>query len=95
MQADELSSKYARVDDENAQAGWTELYNAAATGCMHGPSCALGSGCQVGCPSMQASHNPSLLVMHNTAGQHVLDGGLLSSRNQLLSGSVLLLHTAC
>ena len=49
LQAEELNSKYKRTNDENAKEDWTELFNAAATGCMHGVNCALGPGCQVSC----------------------------------------------
>ena len=49
MQAEELSAKYMRVGEEGAREGWTELYEASANGCMHGPRCQLGPGCQVWC----------------------------------------------
>ena len=47
LQAEELNSKYGRISDEHAKEGWMGLYDAAASGCMHGVNCALGAGCQV------------------------------------------------
>ncbi|KAK9798140.1 hypothetical protein WJX73_007295 [Symbiochloris irregularis] len=48
MEADELSSKYSRISEEQAQELWTELYNVSGAACMHGVNCQLGPDCQVG-----------------------------------------------
>ena len=81
MQADELSSKYVRISDEHAKEGWTELYDAAATSCMHGSNCALGPDCQA---SLQCTVNYDCLslAVHSATGQimTVLRGRVQSRR---------------
>lgn len=47
MQADELRAKYTKISQEEAEAGWKEVYEASLDACMHGPYCQHGKDCQV------------------------------------------------
>lgn len=50
LDREELRSKYAHcgVDPEAAREGWSSLYDATLSACMHGPGCAKAADCAVG-----------------------------------------------
>ena len=58
----ELTSKYVRMNEEDAKDLWTGLYEASAQCCMHGANCAQGMDCQVCLPKPDTL---SLLNLHS------------------------------
>jgi hypothetical protein len=74
-QADELRSKYVSISQEEAEAGWKEVYEASLHACMHGPYCQHGSDCQVHHHHHHHHHHSADLTStcQQLTGQHVLD----------------------
>ena len=48
MDADELNSKYERMEAEAVEAPWTSIFELSQSRCMHGDGCSHGASCQVG-----------------------------------------------